>query len=38
MRSIEYSKLRTGVQLNARPGTAADLRAAVTELQRGLMR
>ena len=37
MRSIEYSKLRTGVQRNARPGTAADLRAAAAQLQRGLM-
>ena len=37
MRSIEYSKLRSGVQRNARPGSAADLRAAALELQRGLM-
>ena len=37
MRSIEYSKLRTGVQRNARPGSAADLRAAALELKRGLM-
>lgn len=37
MRSIEYSKLRTGVQLSARPGSAADLRAAAAELRQGLM-
>jgi hypothetical protein len=37
MRLIEYSKLRTGVQLNARPHSAAELRAAAHELRRGLM-
>ena len=37
MRSIEYSKLRSGVQLNARPGSAADVRAIATELRRGLL-
>lgn len=37
MRSVEYSKLRTGVQLSARPGSAADLRAAAAELRAGLM-
>lgn len=37
MRSIEYSKLRTGVQLNARPGSVADRKAAALELRRGLL-
>ena len=37
MRLIEYSKLRTGVQLNARPLSEAELRTAASELRRGLM-
>jgi len=37
MRISEYSKLRDGVQVNARPSGTADLRSAAFELRRGLM-
>jgi hypothetical protein len=37
MRSIEYSKLRTGVQRAARPLSAAELRTTAHELERRLM-
>ena len=37
MRLVEYNKLRTGVQISARPGSAADLRETAQQLRRGLM-
>ena len=37
MRSVEYSKLRTGVQLSARPGSVSERKAAAQELERGLL-
>ena len=37
MRIIEYSKLRTGVQLNARPATLPEVRSIALELRRELM-
>ena len=37
MRITEYSKLRSGVQMNARPGTPADVRSTALELQRSLL-
>jgi len=36
MRLMDYRTLRTGVQLNARPGTAADLRPIARDLEREL--
>lgn len=37
MRITEYSKLRAGVQVNARPGTPADVRSTALQLQAALM-
>lgn len=37
MRITEYSKLRSGVQMNARPGTPADIRSTALQLQAALM-
>src|SRR5688572_3024778 len=36
MRLIEYSKLRAGVQLNARPATTPEVRSTALQLQQAL--
>lgn len=37
MRIVEYTKLRAGVQLNARPATLPEVRSNALQLQRTLM-
>lgn len=38
MKLLEYRKLRSGVQMNARPTTAAERRAVALDLERELLR
>lgn len=38
MKLLEYRKLRSGVQMNARPTTAAERRAVALDLERELVR